>query len=235
MRNVLPIVAAIVAFSVPPARAARPMITDDARIVDAKACQVESWVRSNRESREFWALPACNPTGDAELTFGGARTRFEGDGSAATDIQMQAKMLLRPLETNGWGIGIAVGAVRHPNVDGGDHFPGDVYSYLPASFSFADDKVVAHANLGALHRKVDGKNFMTWGLAAETLLNPRVYLITETFGQQKGVPFLQVGLRIWVIPNHVQVDATYGNRFGSATDERWFSIGFRLLSSPFLP
>ncbi|MCX7627950.1 MAG: hypothetical protein N2Z69_05995, partial [Methylophilaceae bacterium] len=27
--------------------AARPMITDDARIVDAKACQLESWVKKN--------------------------------------------------------------------------------------------------------------------------------------------------------------------------------------------
>jgi len=33
----------------------------------------------------------------------------------------------------------------------------------------------------------------------------------------------------------VQVDATYGNRAGSSTQERWFSIGLRLLSSPFLP
>src|SRR5258705_4721688 len=32
------------------AHSARPMITDDARTVDSKACQVESWVRFNRES-----------------------------------------------------------------------------------------------------------------------------------------------------------------------------------------
>ena len=31
------------------AHAARPMITDDARIVDAKSCQVETWSRFNRE------------------------------------------------------------------------------------------------------------------------------------------------------------------------------------------
>ena len=58
----------------PTAFAARPMITDDARTVDAKACQVESWVRTNHGSREYWALPACNLTGNLELTFGGART-----------------------------------------------------------------------------------------------------------------------------------------------------------------
>ncbi|MEG2630011.1 MAG: hypothetical protein RSB42_04025, partial [Comamonas sp.] len=30
------------------AQAARPMITAEARNVDAKSCQVESWVKSNR-------------------------------------------------------------------------------------------------------------------------------------------------------------------------------------------
>ena len=48
----------------PAAHAARPLITDDARTVDAYACQVESWVKNNRNSREYWALPACNFTGN---------------------------------------------------------------------------------------------------------------------------------------------------------------------------
>jgi hypothetical protein len=233
-----PALSAAFAFSllhVPPAHAARPMITDDARIVDGKACQVESWVRNNRGSREFWALPACNPTGNAELTFGGARTRYDGDGSAMSDVQMQAKTIFRPLETNDWGAGLAVGFVRHPNLERGDRAPGDFYWYVPASYSFLDDKVVAHTNLGYLHRKADARDLFTWGVAAETLVNPHLYVITEAFGQQSGNPFYQLGLRIWIVPNRVQVDTTYGNRFGSGTNERWFSIGFRLLSPPFLP
>jgi hypothetical protein len=36
----------------------------------------------------------------------------------------------------------------------------------------------------------------------------------------------------------VQIDATYGDRFGASEfgkNERWFSIGLRLLSPAFLP
>ena len=54
-----------IALAVPVvAHAARPMVTDDARIVDAKACQLESWVRHDPDSTQLWALPACNPTGN---------------------------------------------------------------------------------------------------------------------------------------------------------------------------
>jgi len=36
------------------------------------------------------------------------------------------------------------------------------------------------------------------------------------------------------VPDLAQLDATYGNRNGGESGERWFSIGLRLLSEPFL-
>ncbi|BCU06419.1 hypothetical protein [Allochromatium tepidum] len=59
--------------------------------------------------------------------------------------------------------------------------------------------------------------------------------IVETLGQDQGKPFHQLGLRHWLAPDRVQLDATYGNRNGGGTGERWFSIRLRLLSVPFLP
>lgn len=80
------------------AHAARPFVTDDARIVDRGGCQIESYYKEQRtyQGSEFWFLPACNPFG-VELTVGG--NRIEGDDSAI----LQAKFLLRALEANGWG------------------------------------------------------------------------------------------------------------------------------------
>ena len=51
--------------------AARPFVTDDARIVDRDHCQLETFTKSQRTyaGSEFWFLPACNPWG-AELTLG---------------------------------------------------------------------------------------------------------------------------------------------------------------------
>ncbi|MBN9573671.1 hypothetical protein [Alicycliphilus denitrificans] len=215
------------ALLAPHAHAARPMITDDARVVDAKACQLESWVNKNADSTEAWALPACNFTGNLELTLGGALTRQSGQ-THATDVQAQGKTILKPLEANGWGMGLAVGTVRHAQAGNRDW-----YAYVPASFSFRDDAVVVHANIGWLREGETRRDRMTWGLGTETRLAGRTWLIAEIFGQGQEQPLYQLGLRYWLVPDRVQIDTTYGNR--SNGGERWFSIGLRLLSVPFLP
>ena len=39
-----------------PSFAARPMMTDDARIIESKACQLETWYKDTKQVKEFWAL-----------------------------------------------------------------------------------------------------------------------------------------------------------------------------------
>ncbi|MCL2103299.1 MAG: hypothetical protein FWH25_04610, partial [Syntrophorhabdaceae bacterium] len=118
--------------------AARPLIVDDARIVDGKSCQVESWARMNRGSTEYWALPACNFSGNLEITSGGALTS-DKDRTRTTDFVLQGKTIFKALEPNSWSIGLAVGTVRHPNIQSNSSLIGDLYSYAPMSFSFSDD------------------------------------------------------------------------------------------------
>lgn len=211
------------------AQAARPMITDDARIVDAKACQLESWAKKNQGSTEFWALPACNFTGNLELSLGGAVTRENGH-TRTTDVMVQGKTLFKPMDANGWGIGLAVGSVQHRQAH-----TRDWYAYVPTSFSFRNDQLFFHTNVGWQREGETGRNHLTWGLSTEARLTERTWLIAETFGQNQGKPLHQVGLRHWLVPDRVQIDATYGDRNGGGTGERWLSIGLRLLSLPFLP
>lgn len=217
--------------------AARPMNTDDARIVDAKSCQLESWVKHPKGHTEFWAQPACNFTGNLELTTGGSLTRE--DGSTRGSAQMlQGKTLFKPLETNGWGWGLAMGMARDPRRDaGGGH---DMYAYVPVSLSLASNKVVLHSNVGWLREQGSRSNRLTWGLGSETQLHERTWLIAETYSQGSGKPLVQVGLRYWLVPDRVQIDATYGNRIGGAggsaqASQSWFSLGLRLLTPAFLP
>lgn len=214
--------------------AARPMVTDDARVVDPKACQLESWTQHNRGNDEFWALPACNFSGNLELAIGTGHTRSP-DTRSTTDMVVQGKTLFRQLEENDWGWGLVVGGTRHD--DGGlGRIANDYYAYVPATFSFRDDRMLVHANLGWLRDGELRTQRGTWGIGSEWQLTPSTWLIGETFSQQGGRPFYQLGVRRWLIQDRVQIDATYGSRFGyDGSQQRWFSIGLRLLSLPFLP
>ena len=211
-----------------PSRAARPMVTDDARLTDAGACQMETWVHAHRKDREFWALPACNPGGNFELSLGGALAYSDGQKQPSAKL-IQGKTLFKPLSSNGWGAGLAAGYATPP----GSEQAGSPYFYVPLSVSLADDQLVIHTNLGNLRERETRKHRLTWGVGGELQMSERFYAIAETYGQDQGRAFFQTGLRYWLLPNHIQIDTTYGSRFGDIQAERWISIGLRLITPPF--
>ncbi len=210
-----------------PAWAARPLVTDDARLTSEGSCQLESWVRIYPDSREVWVLPACNPGGNLEITLGGGRAKNTGE-SPTNDYVLQAKTLLKPLETNGWGLGFAAGTVRHPEINPGPNLLGNTYAYVPLSASFYNDQIVMHANLGWLRDNASGEDHATWGLGGEFQSAARLAVIAESFGDDKTLPYWQAGLRFAVIPDLFQIDATIGQQFGGDVAGRWLSFGMRV-------
>ncbi|MFY9314339.1 MAG: hypothetical protein WAO95_02120 [Burkholderiales bacterium] len=204
-----------------PAHAARPFVTDDARIVDKDGCQVETFVKDQRRfsESEFWFVPACNPWG-AELTAGYIRVNSDPAGDTNSAV-FQAKTLLKPLETNGAGFALSLGTFAGNKI--GPYVNGI------GSLSLADDRVVLHGNLGAIRDNVARLSRWTWGLGGEILLlAPRIYGILETYGQRADKPTLHTGLRIWVVPNRVQVDTTVGLQ-NSDPERRFGTVGLRIL------
>ncbi|MBW8904568.1 MAG: hypothetical protein JF611_02635 [Betaproteobacteria bacterium] len=189
-----------------PAYAARPFVTDDARIVEH--CQVETFYKEQRtySGSEFWLLPACNPFG-FEITVGG--NRIEGEQNEI----LQTKFLLKPLAPNDIGFALSLGV-----------FGSDPYFNFITSRSFADDRLVVHGNLGSF-RDAGG----TWGLGLEALLlASRVYGILETFGQHRETPTWHYGIRFWVIPDRFQIDATRGEQTGTG-NRQFYTVGLRFL------
>ena len=149
-------------IAAPATQAARPFVTDDARVVDKGGCQVETFVKRQRrfDESEFGFLPACNPWG-AELTVGHLRVDSTPSGDSRTTI-LQGKMLLKELESNGAGFALSLGVLA-----GSATSP---YFNAIGSFSFADDRVVLHANLGGVRDRVAKLSRGTWGMGAEVLL-----------------------------------------------------------------
>jgi len=220
---------AALAMSALPTYAARPFVTDDARVVDPQGCQVETFYKRQREfhEHEFWMLPACNPWGRVELTLGGNWIDSTQPGDSRTLI-VQGKTLLVPLQTNGAGFAFTLGAAQvSPSQSARVVNP---YVNGIASFSLLDDRVVLHANAGAVRDNQLHLTRGTWGIGAEILLvAPRLYAILETYGQRLEKPTLHGGLRIWIVPNRLQVDSTIGSQHATPFDRRFGTIGMRFL------
>jgi hypothetical protein len=213
--------------------AGHPMIVDDASIVDVKTCQFESWMDRDSKSATFWILPACNFTGNLELTVGGAWTHKAGS-TRNTEVGLQGKTIFKSLDSNGWGLGLAAGALWHPK-DNSNHRTYELYARLPVSFSFNDDRLLVHGNIGWNHNSADRENNLLWGVAAETEVTKPLFLFAEVFGRERGHPVFHFGFWYWIVPERLHINAAYGNRFGTPPDGYFFSVGFTMFTVPFLP
>lgn len=209
-----------------PAMAARPFMTDDARLTTEGSCQLESWSRHYSDRQELWALPACNPGGNFELTAGLGRFTSHGQPGSHDQV-LQGKTLFRPLRTDDWGWGLAVGRVWHPGRQPGPNNLGSSYLYLPLSVSTLNDRVVLHANLGWSRDSQTRSQSTTWGGGVEYWAHSRLMLIAEAFGDDRQKPFVQTGVRWSVLPGLFQVDATRGTQPGSQGRNTWTSVGLR--------
>lgn len=207
--------------------AARPFMTDDARITYDQSCQLESWVRGYRKSSESWAFPACNFTGNLEITAGTGRFKYD-DIPSSSDYFLQGKSMIKDLETNGYGVALAVGKIFHPGEAPGPNGLGATYAYVPVTFSMLDDRAFIHTNLGWLRDRQTQRDNLTWGVGGEYTIVRQVNLMAETYGDNRSHPYWQAGVRVFLVPDRVQIDSTIGNQRYGDRDTRWFSVGIRL-------
>lgn len=205
--------------------AARPFVTDDARITGPQSCQLETWIRQYRASTEYWVLPACNPVGNLELTLGAGHAVYQA--YATSDYVFQAKTLFQELTPGGVGWGLAIGKVAHPGIAPGPNLLGNQYFYAPISYASLDSRHVIHVNLGAVHDKARAKGLATMGVGLEHHHTERMQWIIETFGEQGRPPFFQAGFRYVLIKNLLQIDATFGGETGRNSSNHWLSLGLR--------
>jgi hypothetical protein len=215
------------------AHAARPMNTDDANVVDPKACQLETWVRRNRSSTEQWAIPGCNFWADVEWSLGGQQRSEDTPWSSSLLLGQAKKRWLR-LSDGDWGVSTTLGFVNAQPSSDFNAPQRDVYFNAPITRALGEDRFV-HINLGWIQHGRDNSSRPTWGLGGEWPLQPRVIAISEIYAENNTPTQYQVGLRFWIKPQRIQIDTTYGHMVGGTSDQPWITIGLRLLSPAFLP
>jgi hypothetical protein len=232
------------------ASAARPLVTDDDRVVDPDDYQVEAYVKAQRgvKATEYWLLPAANFGGAlarSEFSLGGNLIRSDDEGNSNL-VFLQTKTLLKPLEANGIGFAVTVGVARlKPGTpqevvetpfgivtvagDSSTSTHYDPYVNGIASVSVLDDAVVLHFNAGATRDTSNNQTIGSWGVGTEIALGGPVQVIAETYGVTDEKPAYQVGLRYWLIPGRLQIDGAYGWQHASPANLNWISVGVRIL------
>lgn len=210
--------------------AGRPLITDDAAIIDSKFCQLETWYEHTQTNHGLWVNPSCNPFGKTEFALGGTRLH-ENEGSSFTTTEWQIKQLLRPYSDTQIGTAFSISGQRAHN-NNNREFALNGITTLPLA---QDEKHLFHLNLGALYAKDDQDKYTkaTWGLAYDTEIVSNTRAAIETFGSSGERANWQVGLLYDLVPKYVQIDTSIGSAIGQWSDTRVFTIGAVFISPIF--
>lgn len=215
------------------AHAGRPLSTEDATTLEAKRCQLESWIDRSREASDAWFVPACNFGAGIEWQVGGARTYASGT-NAFTAAYAQGKVAFVPVDEHPWGVGLVVGVQRFPQREVRNGW-SDPYVIVPVSFRLGGDGALLHLNAGTLRDRAEQRNVTLWGIAAESPVGGRFTLLGEVYGENARNPFFRLGTRWSAIENRLDLDLSVVARQGGTRAERFVSLGLYYKSDAFLP
>ncbi len=212
--------------------AGRPLTTDDASVLQDKACQLEAWIDRGREATQSWLVPACNFGGGIEWQAGFARSR-EMQRSFFSGAYVQAKVVLQPIDASTWGYGLVAGVSRFPAQAAHRRYENP-YLIVPITTKIGEATHL-HLNAGWSRDRLARRDATLWAAAVETPLSPRIDAVAEAFGTNREKPFLRAGGRFVVIPNRLDLDLTVVTRPGGTRAERYVSLGLFWQIENFLP
>ena len=213
--------AAILALAALPALAARPLTTEDASVLDDKACQLEAWLDFAHEATQGWLVPACNFGGSIEWEVGFARTHAAGE-SRFSEAYAQAK-IARRIGEGPWSLGFIAGVARRAP-EARVHRWDNPYALGLVTGEFGP--VLAHGNVGWSRDRDTGRDITPWGVAVEAAVHPRLALLAEAFGANRERPFLRAGIRHAAIADRLDLDLSVVARAGGGRSDRLVSVGF---------
>jgi hypothetical protein len=210
-----------------PAHAGRPMITDDAGIVERGDLQVEAWSEWARGARAAWINVGVNPFGSTEFSIGAAHA--DGDAGRGTPVAWQIKQLLRPFDDETAGFALALRGEYDPRVHGGGSgLPGAQALLALATWPLAGERLLLDLNLGALRDRAGDngayRTRATWAVALDAELLPATRVSMEGFGVGSDRARWQAGLRHQLLDS-LQIDFAFGAQAGSWSATRLFSVG----------
>ncbi|MFG6456985.1 hypothetical protein [Roseateles sp. BYS96W] len=198
------------------AHAGRPLVTEDAPVLPAGECAVESYVGHFRADaaaavRLVSSQLGCDVGHGTQLSIAAARVSpADGSGDFLT---LAGKTALAAGQQGAAEWSVAYGAVLRRAA--GQHLPLD-QSYVTLVRTVPlTPRLSAHVNLGWTGVRQPHGNTTRWAMALEQAASDDVHLVAEAFADDHDQrPWLQAGFWASVTPK-VSVNASYGRHTGA--------------------
>lgn len=192
--------------------------TDDASIVAAHRCQLEtSYTFMKSGADAYQVSPACNLGQNVEV----ALAYYAVQAPEKTDgYSVQAKTMLKPMDEH-WGLASSLRFTQEKPA--GQPSQQEWFLNLPASFNLIENRLGMNMNLGYQHSESQS-DLVLWGVSTHYSFNERFDVTAETFNQDHQAPFIQTAAHYSLIPNTLTLEVAVGERL-HAFRQRWFGLG----------
>jgi hypothetical protein len=209
----------------PSAHANRPLTTDTADTIAHHRCQFEPFVASTRSSgsptvRSTILQLNCGVRSDTQLGLAYSRATAAGERSEA--LAAAGKTNLVELKDGQTGIAVAYGlSAAKDSSKSWAHEGSWVYAIATRTLR---EGLLGHANLGWSRSQSARQSTTTWALALEWAAAPKLTLSAETYGDDRGKPWVGGGL--WSpLTEQFSVNMSFGVQTSNPR-VRQFTAGF---------
>lgn len=211
----------------PPAMAGRPLVTEDAGVLEARDCEWESaavWISRRGQPRisEQATQLGCGIGLDTQIALAAGRSR--SDGAAARSLSLVGKTGLSRGGEQGIALTLAWGVAGSQAA--GARLRHELSFLNLAASQPLPQGFTGHANLGLSHSPSERSSRANWNLALEWAQRPGLEWMGEVYGVEHDKPWLGLGWR-WSPGQDWSLNASWATQHPSART-RLFSLGFKL-------
>lgn len=189
-------------------------LVDDADIVPAGECALESWVQRADGANVFATNPICTTQNGWEFTL---PLVYNISDSQAEEVGLEAKTIVSD-DFMGGAVTVSFGGFY--DLDNDTLLGG----FVNIPFSRAAAFGMVHVNLGAEYDDLASAWDPTWGLATTHAITGQQELILEVAGAGSDTPTAAVGTRL--ANGGIELDASVGRDFEH--NDNIFTLGLNL-------
>jgi hypothetical protein len=207
------------------AQAGRPIETDDGSVTALRTCQLDFWTETSLEVRQDNFNGGCNFLGNGEFSLGlGA---VHGNQEDQTLSSLGYKHIFKHFTHSTAGYGLAASR-EWGRLKSTDESSQETLLTTIASVPLKGEDLLLHLNLGYLQYsdQIQSDNSVFKAAALDYSFTERIGFSVETFSGVEDSLSWRVGARYTLIPDFLQIDASYGSDYGTFQGARAFTVGF---------